>query len=324
MFPKKRWLDMSELEKHYFRSLPEEELKDRWRSPEGRKIIKQIKKTNIDHGSSKLYSSFLGKIGNYSGEERFDLRGLVFSGFSNIIDDEVVGFDFSDCDLEYSNFKDSSFACSNFRNAHILYSDFSRSILDFCDFSHSNLTLSNFSDSNLESSDFRGAWISNVDFSNANLGFIKFNNKTDFQNINVNSFQGTTNPLFISFLKRKHYLKHFKAHNRLNAIVYYIWWLISDCGQSFLRWFITSLFIVAIFGSLFNANYNSFIIANGRQPTEFTFYYYSIVAFTTLGFGDIVPKDIVGEILISIEVVLGYIMLGGLLSIFSSKFVPKE
>jgi len=324
MFPQKKWMDMSPQEKHYFESLPEEDLSERWQSPEGRKIIAQIINTNIEYGSSDQYSSFLGTIGEHAGEELFDLRGIDFSNFSNIINDEIFGFDFSNCNLKYSNFSQSFFSSSNFRNSDILYSDFSHSILDFCDFSNTNLTLTDLSNSTLESSDFRGSWITDVDFSNANLGFIKFSNKTDFQNINVNSFQGTTNPIFLSFIKRKHYLKHFKAHNRINTMIYYLWWLISDCGQSFSRWFITSIVIIAFFGYLFNVNSNSFFIANGRQPTPYTFYYYSTVAFTTLGFGDIVPKDIIGEILISIEVILGYIMLGGLLSIFSSKFVPKE
>ena len=66
-----------------------------------------------------------------------------------------------------------------------------------------------------------------------------------------------------------------------------------------------------------------FIVANERIPTWFTFYYYSIVTFTTLGFGDIVPKNILAEILVTIEVILGYIMLGGLISIFATKFIPK-
>ncbi|WP_041279584.1 ion channel [Desulfobacula toluolica] len=67
-----------------------------------------------------------------------------------------------------------------------------------------------------------------------------------------------------------------------------------------------------------------FTIANDRPPTKFTYYYYSIVTFTTLGFGDIVPNDIKSEIIITIEVILGYIMLGGLISIFATKFIPKE
>ncbi len=323
VFSNIKWSKLSPKQQQHLESLSEEELKNRWKTKEGKDQIRKIVRVNLKYGKSQDYSGFLGTIVNLSGEERFDLRGITFANFSNIINDEVFGFDFSNCALTYSDFSGSSFSHSNFCNAHILYSDFSGAMIDHCNFSNTNMTLSHFTCSTLEGSDLRGSWLTDVDFSSSNLGFVKFNNKTDFQNINVNCFEGTSNPLFLSFIKRKHYLKHFKDQSNINAVKYYIWWLISDCGQSFFRWLLTSIFLIAVFGTIFTFSQSAFIIANNRTPTGFTFYYYSIVAFTTLGFGDIVPKNIVGEILISIEVVLGYLMLGGLLSIFANKFVPK-
>lgn len=38
--------------------------------------------------------------------------------------------------------------------------------------------------------------------------------------------------------------------------------------------------------------------------------YYSVVTFTTLGYGDITPKEVLGQILVMFEVIIGYIMLG--------------
>jgi len=48
-------------------------------------------------------------------------------------------------------------------------------------------------------------------------------------------------------------------------------------------------------------------------------FYYSVVTFTTLGFGDIIPQNSTAAIWVTIEVILGYIMLGGLITIFASK-----
>lgn len=56
-----------------------------------------------------------------------------------------------------------------------------------------------------------------------------------------------------------------------------------------------------------------------KHHTPFAPYYYSIVTFTTLGFGDVVPVNLAGQILVAIEVILGYLMLGGLISIFATK-----
>ena len=61
-----------------------------------------------------------------------------------------------------------------------------------------------------------------------------------------------------------------------------------------------------------------------REETFFTPYYYSVVTFTTLGFGDIKPKNLSAEILLTIEVVLGYFFLGGLVSILATKLARRS
>ena len=55
----------------------------------------------------------------------------------------------------------------------------------------------------------------------------------------------------------------------------------------------------------------------------FTPFYYSIVTFTTLGFGDVVPVTGIARFAVALEVILGYIMLGGLISIFANKLARR-
>ena len=57
--------------------------------------------------------------------------------------------------------------------------------------------------------------------------------------------------------------------------------------------------------------------------------YHRIVSSETairiaLGFGDIVPLTNPARLAVGIEVVLGYIMLGGLISIFANKFARRS
>ncbi len=325
MFPAKPWQKMDTAEQDFFREMSEEDIRKRWHSPKGRAIVRKIIEINLRYGSSDEYNKFTGRIKVDQGKNapKFDLRGIDLSGYSNLINDEYFGFDFSNCLLHYSNFSDAIFSSSNFDNSDILYSDFSSASLDDCDFSNSNLTLSNFNDAYLEHSDFGGTWMSNVSFENADLGFIKYNRRTDFYNIDIDSVKGSSNPMLISDIKKKQYLKHFKAKNKWNNIVYYVWLVISDCGQSFLRWFASSVVICLLFGFMYSSYPESFLVSNNRIPTGFTFYYFSVVNFTTLGFGDIVPKDLWGEIVVTIEVIVGYMMLGGLISIISTKFIPR-
>ncbi|MFT5733438.1 MAG: hypothetical protein ACJA0V_002499 [Planctomycetota bacterium] len=58
--------------------------------------------------------------------------------------------------------------------------------------------------------------------------------------------------------------------------------------------------------------------------SPFTPFYYSIVTYTTLGFGDITPSHWLGEIIIVIEVVLGYLTLGLLLSILANTVARRS
>ncbi len=55
-------------------------------------------------------------------------------------------------------------------------------------------------------------------------------------------------------------------------------------------------------------------------------WYFSVVTFTTLGFGDVTPKSdsVIAQCWIMLEVILGYIMLGGLISIFAEKLARRS
>ena len=60
----------------------------------------------------------------------------------------------------------------------------------------------------------------------------------------------------------------------------------------------------------------------------FTMLYYSVVTFTTLGFGwiwrDITPQTTGATIVVMIEVIIiGYVMFGGLISIFATKIARR-
>lgn len=152
----------------------------------------------------------------------------------------------------------------------------------------------------------------------------------------------TQDEWFLADFKKQH--KH----------IHRIWNLTSKCGQSFARWALLSLIIVFLFGAIY-ADYSCpswlkwidqgkiyekinpiLILVQPNTPqkekhsvkwrikTDFTPYYFSIVTFTTLGFGDVIPANLAGEIWLTIEVIVGYIMLGGLISIFAVKFAKRS
>jgi len=143
------------------------------------------------------------------------------------------------------------------------------------------------------------------------------------------------------------FLADFKIQH---PIIYFLWNLTSKCGQSLARWALVSFLIALLFGMIYAdyscpswlqwMNWGNWMEkvnpimaidqtkAQGlgiiRKATWFTPYYFSIVTFTTLGFGDVTPFNLAGEIWLAIEVILGYIMLGGLISIFANKLARRS
>ena len=63
---------------------------------------------------------------------------------------------------------------------------------------------------------------------------------------------------------------------------------------------------------------------DGHTPLWwFTPFYYSIVTYTTLGFGDVTPKTGLGQSFVVFEVILGYVTLGLLVSILANKVARR-
>ena len=51
--------------------------------------------------------------------------------------------------------------------------------------------------------------------------------------------------------------------------------------------------------------------------------YYSVVTFTTLGYGDVSPQTVAGQIVLIVHISIGYLGLGALLSILATKFASR-
>ena len=120
-------------------------------------------------------------------------------------------------------------------------------------------------------------------------------------------------------IEDQNYLHEFRLHSRLNAVWYWIWWVTSDCGRSFLRWGLWTLALASVFAGL----YEGVELDRGDHPTYLSSLYYSVVTLTTLGYGDVVPASPGAQLLAMCEVTVGYVMLGGLLSIFSNKMATR-
>jgi hypothetical protein len=127
-------------------------------------------------------------------------------------------------------------------------------------------------------------------------------------------------PRFIRDAKDNEFIEEFQGDNK---ILWALWSVTSDCGRSVGRWIFWSIIFAGYFAGIF------FLLGReGHFKMElpfnlFTAIYYSVVTFTTLGFGDVTPISSIAMIDVTLEVILGYVMLGGMISILATKLARR-
>jgi hypothetical protein len=71
---------------------------------------------------------------------------------------------------------------------------------------------------------------------------------------------------------------------------FWFWvWGLTDYGRSFMSVIIFASILIFGFGAVYSHWSHLTATAPDMHPTHFTPYYFSIVAYTTLGFGDVRP-----------------------------------
>ena len=212
---------------------------------------------------------------------------------------------FSKATINNSDFKCSCFEGVRMREATVIQSDFTESTFRSADMAFVNVKHSVFKDADLRNTRLQG--ITNFAYANWT--------GTDIRNIN---FSGAY--IMRRFVMDQNYLTEFKSKNKFTALIYYLWKISSNCGKSMSLW----CFWIAVLITIFAKIYSFVGIDWGPHQTPYSELYFSVVTFTTLGFGDVVPNSTSGQMVAMAEVITGYIMLGGLLSILSNKIARRS
>ena len=171
-----------------------------------------------------------------------------------------------------------------------------------------------------------------------------YSNRTEFLPDNFELILGESaaarHPIFSKKIRDDIYLLRYKKNS---PKAHYLWWISSKFGKSFLRWAVLSLGIAFVFGLIYSPypdwapNCWKYLCeeigpqfaftsekVSSQPPEFFSLLYFSIVTFTTLGFGDIAAINATARILVTVEGIIGYIMLGGLVSIMATKLARRS
>lgn len=134
-------------------------------------------------------------------------------------------------------------------------------------------------------------------------------------------------PVLERCAKDQYYLYVLKYRNRMNPLFrafFFLWWVTCNFGRSVWMWASWSIGVALSFAGLF------YWLGEGAFSTAHlswnfqTMIYYSVVTFTTLGFGDVTPKTQLAAWCVTAEVIVGYVMLGGLISILATKIAQRS
>ena len=277
-----------------------------------------------------------------------DLRGfnLVECNLAgaNLAQADLRAADLTGANLTGADLSGANLEGANLRKAHMPHAHLDRAVLSHADITEANLRHVHakkvvghdavLTRAKLESADFSrsdmagcklyGAHVAHAQFQRtilrgAHMAGMRGYEKANWKNVDVRNIDAHGTYLARRFIDDQNYIHEFRTRSKTNEMVYWLWWLTSDCGRSVGRWALLTLFIVVVFAwayTLGGINY-------GAHETWFSPFYYSVVTMTSLGYGDVVPTTPLGQAIAMTEVTLGYVMLGGLMSIFSTKMARR-
>jgi hypothetical protein len=266
---------------------------------------------------------------------------LSFTNFKNA---NLVFSNLESAVFYFANFEGANFAAAHLENAFLEDANLTGARLSGANLKNAIMANSNLNNAYLVDAHLEGTNLSAVNFNNANLSSVTFDQKimwkiakatgfslkklwnqrdnilldTTIRCKGVNAATCYGSQQFKLFLQDQDFLEEY-LEKKWGRKIFYIWWLFADCGRSLGRWAGWSLLLALLFAYLYwLLGPNSFNTQH-LKFNFFTMFYYSVVTFTTLGFGDIIPKTTTAAMCVTVEVILGYVMLGGLITIFASK-----
>jgi len=241
---------------------------------------------------------------------------------------DLSGLEISEVDLHSAVFRGADlrkvrfFRC-NLARAFFHSADCEGTVFLDCDltganFCEANCRLASFPDSRLNGALFFKADITDADFvwsdlSDANLQRVTFSKKTKpskFLHATTNGVVG--NDFVRRWISEQAYIASFaEQHPRLA----FLWRLSTNYGRSPLRLITCAIAI----GLVFAFTYQRFdLLACARGMTPITCLYFSFLALATSPLGDVLPKNMIGEVVVCSEIIIGYVLLGLMVSIIAA------
>lgn len=239
------------------------------------------------------------------------------------------------------------------QESNLEYADLSATDCRYCDLRGANLR-----EANLSGADLRGANMSNADLTGADLSgadvtdaIFHFAQLADVNatHIKYGSFRQMAgnflgvrgvdqcfgSALFVRDAKDQDYIDTLyqsmldKPPGFVRALDLWLFqaWELIDHGRSLLKVSAYATVIATLYGLVYLADMSfgwGIMDYSNSAQTWFTPFYYSVVTYTTLGYGDVTANSLLGEMLVISEVIVGYFTLGLLLAILANTIARRS
>ena len=265
----------------------------------------------------------------------------------------LTNADLSDCSLVGAELYKADLTQATLLKVNMSGADLGATTFSKADLRGSNLSGANLEEADLSGADLRESSLSAANLSRANIVGTRFQ-FSDLSSVNAiavqylphSSMRGNYhgvrglescfgNAIFVRDAKDQDYIDTLEIsihstvhplHKKLKIIAFKTWeWI--DFGRSLAKPTMYGTAIAVFFGLIFLLDMYlawGLIDFSSSSQSPLTPFYFSIVTFTTLGYGDVLPTSWIGEILVIFEVVLGYSTLGLLLSILANKVARRS
>ena len=276
----------------------------------------KLRKANLKKSclaGAELTNSDLAGAGMY----KCDMRDAILQ------EADLSGTDLSECNCSGADFRGAILRSANLSGAD----------LRGANLSHTDLQGASLREADIAGADFRFAHLDGVDVTHSRYG-----NHTSMTGhfYGVRGIDGTFgNALFIRDAKDQDYIDTlFQTiqqqpdgwRKHIKILLFRAWGLI-DHGRSLAKVSLYAGIIATLYGLIYTLDMRlgwGMMDYSNSANSWFTPFYYSMVTYTTLGYGDVTAENVFGEILVISEVVLGYFTLGLLLSILANTVARRS
>ncbi len=292
---------------------------------------------SVSLSGAKLHAAILANANLFEANLiRADISATNLSG-ADLRFSHLSGANLEQAELSGADMRSAQLGAANLQNANLKGADLWVANLNGADLTGANLEDANLIRTSLHSANLTRTNLYNADLRDADLqaanlehsGLIGINYERRFMRGKYQGIRGVESSFGDAIFRRdaldQDYIDTMTSRWRRSPMIVVLWlWSLIDYGRSLARIIWIAALLVLAFGFIYAVQPGAVAYASQFQ-NWFTPYYSSLITFTSLGFSDDVRAlNGLGQALLTMEVLLGYFVLGVLISILLQKISRRS